>query len=80
MLDRLYERAEDPQMPPKWGMYLCLAQDDWGDFLLPCLGRRHRKHGHREPWWDRRFNHRCPGHWPYLLVTVLTGWIVWVEN
>lgn len=75
LVDRIAERMH----PPKWAVYLVLAENDWGDFYLPCLGRRERKHGHTEPWWDRRFDARNPFHWPYALLTALTGWVVMVE-
>lgn len=73
-----WRRVEDRTPPPRWATYLVLAEDDWGDLLLPCLGRRNREHGHGEPWWDRPFRPRDPLHWPYALLTALTGWIVMV--
>lgn len=76
---RLYDKAEDPKMPPKWAMNLVVAQADDGDLYLPCLGKRFRQHDHSEPWWDRPLNLRRLGHWPYALLTLATGWLMWVE-
>lgn len=61
------------------GGLLCLAEDDGGEILLPCIHGRARRHGHTEQWWDRPLNYRNPLHWPYVAVTFVTGWIVMVE-
>lgn len=80
LVDRCYDVAEDPKLPPKWAQYLVLAYADDGEFYLPCLYRRKRRHGHTEPWWDRRLRPRRPTHWPYMVMTALTRWVVWVES
>lgn len=76
---RLVRLLEAMEPPPTWAAQLVLAEDDYGDLLLPCVGRRARKHAHPEMWWDRRFNGRNPLHWPYFVMTWLTGWVVCVD-
>lgn len=77
LLDRIYDVVEDPKTPPKWARDLVVAYADDGDFYLPCFDRGH---SHPEPWWCRPLNLRRAGHWPYALLTALTGWVVWVES
>lgn len=71
LLKALYRRIEAHRSPPRWAQLLVLAECDWGDLWLPSLTW--------ENWWDRPFEPRRPSHWPYLLASLVTGWIVMVE-
>lgn len=77
LLEPVYRRSEDPKTPPKWATYLVLGAGADGEMYLPCLTR---KHTHPEPWWDRTLNLRRPGHWPYALLSAVTGWFVWLDG
>lgn len=48
-----------------------LAEDDWGDLLVPSRTR--------SDWWDRRYNPKNPMHWRFWLLSRLSRKIVMVE-
>lgn len=73
---RMSIALENMKSPPAWAVNLALGQDSCGDLVLPCF---QRSHGHTDPWWDRPANPWNPFHWPYYLMTIATGWVVWVE-
>lgn len=82
--DRWLRVRETLAAPPRWAARFVLAEDDWGDLLLPCRGRHdclaYQWDGPVETWWDRPFNPRRPNHWLYAAASFVTGWIVMVET
>ena len=71
IMNLLFRRIELHRTPPQWASLLVLAENDFGDLLLPSLDR--------PDWWDRPFDPRRPAHWPYLVLSAVTGWVVMVE-
>lgn len=82
MAARMLSVLEAGKCPPGWAMRHVVAQDDWGDLYLVCNqpDHRHRPPSADEPWWCRSYNRRDPRHWRYMALTLLTGWVMFVES
>lgn len=72
LLRLLYRRIEPHKPPPRWAQLLVLAECDFGDLWLPSTTR--------QDYWDRPFDETRPSHWPYLLLSLATGWVVTVDT
>ena len=74
---RLLHALSEMKQPPRWARDLVLGQGPDGYLYLPCVNRRH---DHPDStWWCRPYNRRNPLHWPYMVSTLITGWVVWLD-
>lgn len=74
---RLLSILERMKQPPKFASRYCLAEADDGELYVPC--KINERKLHTEPWWDRPLNHKDIYHYPYVFISYVTGWVVWME-
>jgi len=71
------ERAlEEGRFVTGLGASMCLAQDDWGDLVVPSVRERIRR---GEPWWVKPYSPRNPWHLILLVWSRVRGGFAYVE-
>lgn len=75
-LNRLARILIAMKQPPRWAVALVVAEGPEGYLFLPCIDNEHK---HPVHWWCRPYNRRNPLHWPYMALTLVTGWVVMVD-